>query len=114
MSKNVVNEILLKLPAGKALPNYQVAPYFGQTGVNINDFCRKFNELTINEEGEVEIAVLVYSDSSFDILTKEQYREYRSTITSTILSNLQKSGSPFKQYYPNNGSKEEQSSTHKM
>ena len=46
MKKQVTGKIKLQIPAGKANPAPPVGPALGQHGVNIMDFCKKFNEKT--------------------------------------------------------------------
>lgn len=66
MAKKIIAKIKLQLEAGKATPAPPVGPALGQHGVNIMDFCKKFNAVTADKPGMVFPAVItVYADRSF-------------------------------------------------
>ena len=63
--------IKLQIPAGKANPAPPVGPVLGQHGLNIQDFCTKFNEATKDKGGDViPVEITIYEDRSFDFITK--------------------------------------------
>ena len=69
--KKVKAMIKLYCPAGQANPAPPVGPALGQHGVNIMEFCKKFNEETKGKEGLVLPAVItVYEDRSFTFIVK--------------------------------------------
>ncbi len=69
--KKVKALIKLYCPAGAANPAPPVGPALGQHGVNIMEFCKKFNEQTKGKEGLVLPAVItVYEDRSFTFIIK--------------------------------------------
>jgi len=69
--KKVKAMIKLYCPAGAANPAPPVGPALGQHGVNIMEFCKKFNEQTKGREGLVLPAVItVYEDRSFTFIVK--------------------------------------------
>ena len=69
--KKVKAMIKLYCPAGAANPAPPVGPALGQHGVNIMEFCKKFNEQTKGKEGLVLPAVItVYEDRSFTFIIK--------------------------------------------
>ena len=71
MAKEVVRNIKLQLPAGKANPAPPVGPALGQHGVNIMEFCKAFNAKTQGQEGTIiPVLINVYSDRSFDFILK--------------------------------------------
>jgi len=46
MAKPIKTIIKLQILAGQANPSPPIGPALGQHGLNIQDFCIKFNELT--------------------------------------------------------------------
>jgi large subunit ribosomal protein L11 len=71
VAKKIQQIIKLQIPAGRANPAPPVGPALGQHGVNIQDFCGKFNERT-RELGDtiVPVVITVYEDRSFTFITK--------------------------------------------
>ena len=71
MAKKILTQIKLQIKGGQANPAQPVGPALGQYGVNIGDFCSKFNEATRDRMGEVvPVVITVYADRSFDFITK--------------------------------------------
>ena len=71
MAKEVMTQIKLQIPAGKANPAPPVGPSLGQHGVNIMDFCKQFNAKTQKQEGSIiPVVISVYKDRSFSFITK--------------------------------------------
>ncbi len=71
MAKEVKNVVKLQIPAGKANPAPPVGPALGQAGVNIQEFCTKFNEATRDQMGNIiPVEISVYDDRSFSFITK--------------------------------------------
>ena len=71
MAKKVTAEIRLQIPAGAANPAPPVGPALGQAGVNIMEFCKRFNAATQSQAGMiVPVVITVYQDRSFDFITK--------------------------------------------
>jgi len=71
MAKKVTATIKLYCPAGQANPAPPVGPALGQHGLNIMDFCKKFNEKTKGQEGLiVPVVITVYEDKSFIFIIK--------------------------------------------
>lgn len=67
----VLTQIKLQIPAGGANPAPPVGPALGQHGLNIQDFCSKFNAATQDQRGEIiPVVITVYEDRSFDFITK--------------------------------------------
>ena len=71
MAKEVMTQIKLQIPAGKANPAPPVGPSLGQHGVNIMEFCKQFNAKTQKEEGSIiPVVITVFKDRSFTFITK--------------------------------------------
>lgn len=71
MAKKVKTVIKLQIKAGQANPAPPVGPALGQHGLNIQEFCTKFNEATKDKMGQVIPAeITVYEDRSFDFVLK--------------------------------------------
>lgn len=71
MAKEVITQIKLQIPAGKANPAPPVGPALGQHGLNIMEFCKQFNAKTQKQEGSIiPVVISVYKDKSFTFITK--------------------------------------------
>ena len=71
MAKEVKSVVKLQIPAGRANPAPPVGPALGQAGVNIQEFCTKFNDQTKDKMGNIiPVVITVYSDRSFTFITK--------------------------------------------
>ena len=69
--RKVKTVVKLYCPAGQANPAPPVGPALGQHGVNIMEFCKKFNEETKGKEGLVLPAVItIFDDRSFTFVVK--------------------------------------------
>ena len=69
--KEIIAQVKLQIPAGKANPAPPVGPALGPHGVNIMEFCKGFNAQT-QALGDTIIPVVltVYADRSFTFITK--------------------------------------------
>lgn len=71
MAKAIKTVIKLQIPAGKANPAPPVGPALGQHGLNIQDFCGKFNEASKERMGDVvPVDITVYEDRTFSFVLK--------------------------------------------
>lgn len=70
--KKITKIIKLQISAGKANPAPPIGPALGQSGVNIMEFCKSFNEKTADQEGMIlPVVITVYQDRSFTFITKK-------------------------------------------
>ena len=71
MAKNVAKKIKLQIPAGKATPAPPVGTVLGPAGINLQDFCTKYNEATREKMGDiVPVEISIYEDRTFDFILK--------------------------------------------
>lgn len=71
MAKKVTKEIKLQIPAGKATPAPPVGTVLGPAGINLQEFCTKYNDATRDKMGDVlPVVITVYEDRSFDFVIK--------------------------------------------
>jgi len=70
-AQKISKKIKLQIPATKATPAPPLGPTLGQAGINISEFCQKFNDMTKDMVGEiVGVVIYVYEDRSYDINLK--------------------------------------------
>ena len=71
MAKEVVKKIKLQIEAGKATPAPPVGTVLGPAGINLGEFCTKFNEASRDKMGDIiPCEITIYDDRSFDFVLK--------------------------------------------
>jgi len=71
MAKRVKTQIKLQVPGGQANPAPPIGPALGQHGLNIMEFCKKFNEKTKDKQGiTLPVVISVYEDRTFSFIVK--------------------------------------------
>lgn len=71
MAKEVVKKIKLQIEAGKATPAPPVGTVLGPAGINLGEFCTKYNDATRDKMGDVlPVEISIYDDRSFDFVIK--------------------------------------------
>ena len=71
MAKEVVKKIKLQVEAGKATPAPPVGTVLGPAGINLQEFCTRFNDATRDKMGDIiPCEISVYDDRSFDFVLK--------------------------------------------
>lgn len=71
MAKKIKTIIKLQIPAGKANPAPPVGPALGQHGLNIQEFCTKFNEQTRDKGTDIIPAeITIFEDRTFTFILK--------------------------------------------
>ena len=71
MAKEVVKKIKLAIEAGKANPAPPVGTVLGPAGINLQEFCTRYNDATRDKMGDVlPVEISIYDDRSFDFIIK--------------------------------------------
>lgn len=71
MPKVVKTVVKIQVPAGKANPAPPIGPALGQHGINIQDFCSKFNAQTKDLGGDITpVEITIYEDRTFTFILK--------------------------------------------
>ncbi|MCB0692488.1 MAG: 50S ribosomal protein L11 [Saprospiraceae bacterium] len=71
MAKEIDVFVKLQVKGGQANPAPPVGPALGAKGVNIMEFCKRFNAETQESQGKLlPVVITVYKDKSFDFIVK--------------------------------------------
>ena len=71
MAKEIVKKIKLQIPAGKDTHAPPVGTVLGPAGINLQEFCTKFNDATRDKMGDVlPVEITIYEDRTFDMVLK--------------------------------------------
>jgi len=71
VAKEVVKKIKLQIQAGKATPAPPVGTVLGPAGINLQEFCTKYNDATKDKMGDVlPVEISIYDDRSFTFVVK--------------------------------------------
>ena len=71
MAKEVEVFIKLQVKGGQANPAPPIGPALGSKGVNIMEFCKRFNAATQDKMGKIlPVVISVYKDKSFEFVIK--------------------------------------------
>ena len=71
MAKKIKTVIKLQISGGLANPAPPIGPALGQHGLNIAEFCQKFNEATKDKKGDIiPVEITVYDNRSYDFILK--------------------------------------------
>ena len=72
MAKKLKAIVKLQIQAGVATPAPPVGPVLAQHGVNISEFCQKFNEASKSMQGfKIPVEIKVYEDRSYEFVLKQ-------------------------------------------
>lgn len=72
MPKKIIAVVKLQIKAGQATPAPPIGPSLAQHGINISDFCQKFNDETKDKGGStIPVEITIYEDRSFDFKLKK-------------------------------------------
>ncbi len=71
MAKPIKVKMKLEIEAGKATPAPPIGPAVSPHGVNIQDFCTRFNDMTKDRMGDIVPCILtIFDDRTFSIELK--------------------------------------------
>lgn len=71
MAKKIQKLVKLQILAGKANPAPPIGPALGQAGINIQEFCTRFNNDTKDMGGDIiPVEISVYEDKSYTFIMK--------------------------------------------
>ena len=71
MAKQVTKVVKLQIPAGKATPAPPVGTVLGPAGINLQEFCTKYNDATRDKMGDIlPVEISIFDDRSFDFVIK--------------------------------------------
>jgi large subunit ribosomal protein L11 len=71
VAKQVTKMIKLQIPAGKATPAPPVGTVLGPAGINLQEFCTKYNDATKDKMGDIlPVEITIYEDRTFDFVIK--------------------------------------------
>ncbi|MEL6676043.1 MAG: 50S ribosomal protein L11 [Bacteroidota bacterium] len=71
MAKQIETYVKLQVRGGQASPAPPIGPALGAKGLNIMEFCKRFNAQTQDKQGQVlPVVISVYGDKSFDFVIK--------------------------------------------
>ncbi len=70
--KQVKKVLKLIIEGGRATPAPPLGPSLAPHGINIGEFCNKFNQATKDLEGvQVPVEIVIYEDRTFDFVLKQ-------------------------------------------
>jgi large subunit ribosomal protein L11 len=99
MAKEIATFIKLQVKGGQANPAPPIGPALGSKGVNIMEFCKRFNAETQGKMGKIlPVLITVYTDKSFTFIIKTppaavQLKEAAKIQTGSAEPNRKKVGS---------------------
>ena len=68
---NVAKKIKIQIPAGKATPAPPVGTVLGPAGINLGEFCTKYNDATKDKMGDIlPVEITIYEDRTFTFVVK--------------------------------------------
>ncbi len=71
MAKEITKVVKIQIPAGKATPAPPVGTVLGPTGINLSEFCTKYNDATKDRMGDIlPVEISIYEDRSFNFIIK--------------------------------------------
>jgi len=70
--KSIKSIVKIQIKAGQASPAPPIGPSLAEHGINIGEFCQKFNDATKDKQGAViPVEITIYEDRSYDFKLKQ-------------------------------------------
>lgn len=71
MAKEITGYVKLQVKGAQANPSPPIGPALGSKGLNIMEFCKRFNAATQDKPGMIlPVVISVYADKTFDFVIK--------------------------------------------
>lgn len=71
MAKQVTKIVRIQIEAGKATPAPPVGTVLGPAGINLQEFCTRYNDATRERMGDIiPVEISIYEDRTFDFILK--------------------------------------------
>lgn len=71
MAKEITKKVKLQIEAGKATPAPPVGTVLGPAGINLQEFCTRYNDATRDKMGDIlPVEISIFDDRSFDFVIK--------------------------------------------
>jgi len=99
VAKKATKKIKIQIPAGKATLAPPIGTALGPVGINLQEFCTKFNEETKDKIGDVlPVEISVYENRTFDFVIKTPptsflIKKYANVKAGSATGTLEKVGS---------------------
>jgi len=72
MAKHIKSIVKIQVKGGEASPAPPIGPSLAEHGINIGEFCQKFNDATQDKKGsKIPVEITVYEDRSYDFRLKQ-------------------------------------------
>lgn len=72
MAKKIKAQVKLHIKAGEATPAPPVGPALAPHGLNMGEFCQKFNDATRAMQGfKIPVDIMIYEDRSYDFIVHQ-------------------------------------------
>lgn len=71
MAKKIKSIVKIQIQAGAATPAPPIGPSLAPHGLNLSEFCQRFNAMTKDKMGfKIPVVITVYEDRSYDLKLK--------------------------------------------
>ena len=72
MAKHIKAVVKIQVKAAEASPAPPIGPSLAEHGINIGEFCQKFNDTTQDQKGsKIPVEITIYADRSYDFWLKQ-------------------------------------------